>query len=259
MEFSCVLTFPSGVSYRAPRGSHYHHRQEPVCRFFWRLHSFSIYLPGPRRIFLWQELLNASLFMCPPKTRGGILRTMTQLPCESKLAPDPSTGRLMWVQWSKDRHLSSGVLLYSDSNNSFWYFSSWLRFWTRAWTCVLGRGRVELRRDARHAAWWMKGRKSQFLTGFFSARLVSGDLDLDVHIFQCSKDQSGHCLTSLPIHFQWESWPTYSGNKELSFVVDSGGACGQKRYWSCCLLRWRSWSGGYVHLFWKKTIERGNK
>lgn len=90
---------------------------------------------------------------------------MTQLPCESKLVPDPFTGRLMWVQWSKDRHLSSGVLLYGDSNNSFWYFSSWLHFWTRAWTCVLGRWRVELRRVARHAAWWMKGRKSHLVTG----------------------------------------------------------------------------------------------
>lgn len=112
------------------------------------------------RAFLPQELLNAGLYLCPPKARNSILRTMTQLPCESKLAPDPFTGRLMWVQWSKDRHLSSGVLLYGDSNNSFWYFSSRLRFWTRAWTCVLGRGRVEPRRVARHAAWWMRGRKS---------------------------------------------------------------------------------------------------
>lgn len=96
----------------------------------------------------------------PSKNQKGILRTMTQLPYDTKLALDPPLGRLMVVQWSKDCHLSSGVLLYDDSNNSFWLFPSWLHFWTRAWTCVLGRGHVEMCSVARHTAWWMRETKS---------------------------------------------------------------------------------------------------
>lgn len=142
-------------------------------------------LPVPERTRLW-FLLRASFFysLCarswmifchttlelpvPSKNQKGILRTMTQLPYDVKLALDPFTGRLMWVQWSKDCHLSSGVLLYGDSNNSFWLFSSWLHFWTRAWTCVLGGGHVEMSRVARHTTWWMRETKSQFCQNIFS-------------------------------------------------------------------------------------------
>lgn len=97
----------------------------------------------------------------------------------------------MWVQWSKGRHLSSRVLLYGDSNNSFWYFSSWFHFWARAWTCVLGRGRIEQRQgcqarqmmdegkvvlvpDRIHSAWPSVGIwKCRACVGFFRAVKVS--------------------------------------------------------------------------------------